>query len=139
MLAPNMSRAYDEVKRILLQDGVTPLSTVADPGRDIADWMRESRARMRPPNAATRWRWCAPTATKDSSAICFKSVSTDANASQSTRGGSAAICGACSFGVTLPIDVSGYGIERFDVAGDDWPSEFQGWLNQAHERPAAAP
>ena len=27
-------------------DGIAPLTTVADPGRDIADWMRESRARI---------------------------------------------------------------------------------------------
>ena len=38
--------AYDEVKQALLLDGMAPLSTVADPGRDIADWMRESRARI---------------------------------------------------------------------------------------------
>jgi hypothetical protein len=43
---PENASAYDEVKSALVQDGISSLSTVADPGRDIADWMRESRARV---------------------------------------------------------------------------------------------
>ena len=42
-------------------------------------------------------------------------------------------------GVALPIDVSSYGIERFDVAKDDWRGKFHGWLNEAQEASAAAP
>jgi hypothetical protein len=40
-------------------------------------------------------------------------------------------------GQGLPIDVSGYGIERFDVGREDWRGQFQGWLKQAQERSAA--
>ena len=43
---PENASAYDDIKRVLSQDGIATLSTVADPGRDIADWMRESRARI---------------------------------------------------------------------------------------------
>ena len=43
---PEYAAVCDEVKRILSQDGIAPLSAVADPGRDIADWTRESRARI---------------------------------------------------------------------------------------------
>ena len=42
-------------------------------------------------------------------------------------------------GQALPIDVSSYGIERFDVAKDDWRGKFHGWLNKAQEASAAAP
>jgi hypothetical protein len=40
---PEHASICDEVRRMLAQDGIIPLSTVADPGRDIADWSRESR------------------------------------------------------------------------------------------------
>jgi hypothetical protein len=34
--------------------------------------------------------------------------------------------------------VSRFGIERFDLANEDWRGQFHGWLNQAREQPAAA-
>jgi hypothetical protein len=40
-------------------------------------------------------------------------------------------------GEILPIDVSGYGIERFDLAQEDWRNRFHGWLDQARRQPAA--
>jgi len=39
-------------------------------------------------------------------------------------------------GGPLPIDVSGYDIERFDLAGDDWRGKFRGWL-ESSQRAAA--
>jgi hypothetical protein len=42
-------------------------------------------------------------------------------------------------GRTFPIDVSGYGIQRFDLAERDWRGRFHGWLNTGHARPRAAP
>ena len=39
-------------------------------------------------------------------------------------------------GGPLPIDESGYDIERFDLAGDDWRGKFRGWL-ESSQRAAA--
>ena len=33
-------------------------------------------------------------------------------------------------GTPLPIDIAGYGIERFDLAQDDWQSKFAAWLER---------
>ena len=41
-------------------------------------------------------------------------------------------------GQTLPIDVTGIGIERFDLADDSWSGRFRGWLDQARAQPLAA-
>jgi hypothetical protein len=42
-------------------------------------------------------------------------------------------------GRTLPIDVSGYGIQRFDLDDSDWRGKFQGWLYPGHAQPTTAP
>ncbi len=42
-------------------------------------------------------------------------------------------------GQSMPIDVSGFGIERFDLSRDDWHNKFHAWLNQNRARPSAAP
>jgi hypothetical protein len=41
-------------------------------------------------------------------------------------------------GETLPIDVSGYEIERFDLRSDDWRGKFRGWLEHSGEQRASA-
>jgi len=68
---PKYASIYDEVKRVLSQEGIAPLSAVADPGRNIADWTRESRARVE----------TVMTTKSGSSAISSKSESMNANAS----------------------------------------------------------
>ncbi len=136
---PENVTVYDEVKRVLLQDGIAPLSTVADPGRDIADWMRESRARME-----TAKRCDALALVRADDDECFigdvLEIGVDERERIQSARGSPLPCAVLDRSkMNLPIDVSGYGIERFDVANDDWRGKFQAWLNQTQDRPAAAP
>jgi hypothetical protein len=136
---PEYAGAYDDVKRVLIEDGIAPLSAVADPGRDIADWMRESRARI---ETAKRCDALALVrADQDEKFIGdLLEIGVDERERIQSARGAALPCAVLDrSGVSLPIDVSSYGIERFDVGRDDWRGQFQGWLKQAQESAAAAP
>jgi hypothetical protein len=41
-------------------------------------------------------------------------------------------------GKSLPIDVSPFRIERFDLTHDNWSGEFHAWLNRVHEHEGVA-
>jgi TIR domain len=135
---PENAGAYDEVKRVLQEDGIAPLSAVADPGRDIADWMRESRARI---ETAKRCDALALVRADGNEKFIgdLLEIGVDERERIQTARGAPLPCAVLDrSGQTLPIDVSSYGIERFDVGRDDWRSRFQGWLKQAQESSAAA-
>jgi hypothetical protein len=136
---PEHASVCDEVKRALSQDGIAPLSAVADPGRDMADWTRESRARIE-----TAKRCDALALVRGDGDERFIGDLLEIGVDERERIGAAR--GAtlpCAVldrsGQGLPIDVSGYGIERFDLASDDWRGRFNGWLDQARAGAAAAP
>ena len=135
---PENASVYDEVKRDLLREGIAPFSTVADPGRDIADWMRESRARI---ETATHCDALALVrADGDDQFIGdLLDIGVDERERIQSARGSPLPCAVLDrSGESLPIDVSSYGIEHFDVGREGWRGQFHGWLKQAHERSAAA-
>jgi hypothetical protein len=135
---PEYASVCDEVKRALSQEGIAPLSAIADPGRDISDWTRESRARIE-----TAKRCDALALVRGDGDERFigdlLEIGVDERERIQTARGAPLPCAVLDrSGQTLPIDVSGYGIERFDLGREDWRGKFHGWLNQARERPAAA-
>jgi hypothetical protein len=136
---PECATVCDEVKRILSQDGIIPLSAVADPGRDIADWTRESRARI---EAAKRCHALALVRGDGDERFIgdLLEIGVDERERiQSAREAPLPCAVLDRSGQMLPIDVSGYGIQRFDLANEDWRSQFHGWLLQGCARPIAAP
>jgi hypothetical protein len=135
---PENAAAYDEVKRVLQADGMAPLSTVPDPGRDIADWMRESRARMETAKRCHALALVRADGDEKFIGDLLEIGVDERERIQSARGAPLPCAVLDRSKEGLPIDVSSYGIEHFDVASDDWRGKFQGWLNQTQERPAAA-
>jgi hypothetical protein len=135
---PESALVYDEVRRLLVQDGVAPLSTVADPGRDIADWMRESRARIETAKRCDALALVRSDGDERFIGDLLEIGVDERERIQSARGTPLPCAVLDRSGEVLPIDVSGYGIEHFDVAREDWREKFHGWLAQAHERSAAA-
>jgi hypothetical protein len=135
---PENATLYDEVKQALLQDGIAPLSTVADPGRDIADWMRESRARIETAKRCDALALVRADGNEKFIGDLLEIGVDERERIQSARGAPLPCAVLDRSGVALPIDVSSYGIERFDVAKDDWRGKFHGWLNKAQEASAAA-
>jgi hypothetical protein len=136
---PEDALVYDEVKQILMLDGISPLTTMADPGRDLADWMRESRARI---ETAKRCDALALVRADGDERFIgdLLEIGVDERERIQTARGVPLPCAVLDrSGQALPIDVSSYGIERFDVASEDWRGKFQDWLKQPQERSADAP
>jgi hypothetical protein len=128
----------DEVKRILTEDGIAPLTTETEPGGALANWNRESRIRI------------------EAAKICDASALVRANDDerfegdllqigiderdriQSSRGVPLPCAVLDRSGQKLPIDVSPFGIERFDLISPDWRGKFRGWLDSSREQSAAS-
>jgi hypothetical protein len=136
---PEYAAVYDEVKRILSKDGITPLSAVADPGRDIADWTRESRARIETAKRCDALALVRGDGDERFIGDLLEIGVDERERIQSARGASLPCAVLDHSGRMLPIDVSDYGIERFDLTDNDWRGKFHGWLDQARAQPVAAP
>ncbi|HXF89249.1 MAG TPA: toll/interleukin-1 receptor domain-containing protein [Xanthobacteraceae bacterium] len=129
----------EQVKQALSQDGIAPLSTIADPGRDILDWRKESRARIE--------------TAKHCDALALVRADTDERflgdlleigvdereRIQSDRGKPLPCAVLDHSGEKLPIDVSPFGIERFDLKTEDWRNRFRSWLDSSRASAAFAP
>lgn len=136
---PKYAAIYDEVKRVLSQEGIAPLSAVADPGRDIADWTRESRARVETAKRCDALALVRGDDDEERFIGDLLEIGVDERERIQSARGTALPCAVLDHsGHTLPIDVSSYGIERFDLARDDWHDKFHGWLDQPHELTATA-
>jgi TIR domain len=132
---PEHASVYDEVRQALSQDGIAPLSAMADPGHDIADWTREKRARM---ETARRCDALALVrADTDEQFIGdLMDIGMDERGRIEAARGTPLPCAVLDrSGQGLPIDVSQWGIERFDLGNLDWRGKFRGWLEQ---KPAQA-
>jgi hypothetical protein len=128
----------DEVKKILAEDGIAPLTPVADPGPDIADWTRESRARI---ETAKRCDALALVRadTDDRFIGDLLEIGVDERERIQAARGSPLPCAVLDrSGQSLPIDVSPFGIERFDLASTDWRGKFRSWLERPGDRTAQA-
>lgn len=135
---PEHAAVCDEVKRTLLQDGIPAVSPMTDPGRDIADFARESRARIE-----SAKRCDALALLRGDGDECFIDdlfeIGVDERERiQNARGAPLPCAVLDRSGQYLPVDLSGFGIERFDLGHDDWRGKFHGWLDQARARPGAA-
>ena len=129
----------DEVKRALSQDGIAAVSPVPDHGRDIADWRRESRARIETAKRCDALALLRGDGDELFIDDCMEIGIDERERIESARGAPLPCAVLDRSGQALPVDVSGFGIERFDLGRDDWRGKFHGWLNQNRARPAAAP
>lgn len=136
--APKHAAVCDEIKRLLFEDGIPALSPIADPGRDIAEFARESRARIA---AAKRCDALALLRGDDDERFMddLYEIGVDERDRIEEARGTPLPCAVLDrSGQRLPIDVSGFGIERFDLGSDDWRSKFHLWLERSRAQPRAA-
>lgn len=113
-----------EVHDRLLDDGFEPAGGTPDPGKELIDWMLESKIRIK--------------TAKDCDALALIRAKGDANFPFTLRNigyyeretidrarRAPLPCAVLDHsGEELPIDVSGWGIERFDLLNGDWRGEF---------------
>ena len=136
---PEYATVCDEVKRALSQDGIAPLSAVADPGRDMADWTRESRARIETAKRCDALALVRGDGDERFIDDLFEIGVDERERIQSARGAPLPCAVLDRSGQLLPVDLSGFGIERFDLGRDDWRGKFHGWLDQSRGPVVAAP
>jgi hypothetical protein len=120
--------ARNQVQRLLSQLGIIPLSAAIDTGNAIADWNREAKARF---EAAKRCDALALVRTDDGEGFIgdLLDIGVDERQRiQSARGTSLPCAVLDQSGAPLPIDISAFGIERFDLGHENWQSKFGAWL-----------
>jgi hypothetical protein len=128
----------EEVKKILKDDGIEPLTPVIDLGRELSDLTRASRVRIE-----TAIRCDALALLRGDADARFVGDLIDIGIKERERmqlaRGAPLPCAVLDrSGETLPIDVSRYEIERFDLGSDDWRGKFRGWLDQSRTQQGAA-
>lgn len=136
---PEHSSTYNEVKGVLEQDGIRSLGLREGPGADMASWGRASDARI---EAAKHCDALALVRADDSVNFIGDLIQVgtkERERIESARGAPLPCAVLDRSGQALPIDVSGLGIERFDIGRDDWRGRFHGWLDQARQQAVAPP
>jgi TIR domain len=127
----------DEVRRILTEDGIAALIAASDPGRDMADWTRESRMRV---ETARRCEALAMVRADGDERFVgdLLEIGVDERTRIESARGAPLPCAVLDrSGQSLPFDVSPFKIERFDICSDDWRGKFRGWLDQARQQPTS--
>jgi hypothetical protein len=129
--------ARADIGRVLTQDGIMPL-TAHGAGSGLADWHRESGARM-----ATAQRCEALALLRPDDGDRFVGdlldIGVDERARIADARGAPLPCAVLDkTGAELPIDVAPFGIEHFDVTRENWRGDFRQWLDAARARPADA-
>lgn len=136
---PEYASVCSEVKQALSQDGIPALSPVVDPGRDIADFVRERRARMESAKRCDALALLRGDADERFIDDLFEIGVDERERIQDARGAPLPCAVLDRSGQSLPIDLSGFGIERFDIGRADWRGKFHFWLDQTQPRTVATP
>jgi hypothetical protein len=127
-----------EVRDRLSEVGFDPAIDMTGPGEELRDWRRETKNRIE--------------MAKDYDALALIRAKGDANfpftlrnigyyereAIAQARGAPLPCVVLDRSGEELPIDVSGWGVEHFDLHNNNWSGEFRQWLDKAEARPVAA-
>jgi hypothetical protein len=130
--------ARNDIQRLLSEFGITPLSAMIDTGNAMTDWTREGKARF---EAAKRCDALALIRCDDNEGFIGDLIDVGVDEReriQSARGTPLPCAVLDQSGIPLPIDVSAYGIERFDLSHANWRSEFGAWLEAAYAQGARA-
>jgi hypothetical protein len=128
---PEYASVCEAVRRRLAEEGVTPLSPIAEAGTQLADWARESKVRI---EAAKRCQALALMRADDNATFIgdlFDIGVDERERIQSARGAPMPCAVLDLSGQGLPIDVSIYGIRRFDLCDPIWHRKFRAWLDAA--------
>jgi hypothetical protein len=123
--------ARNDVQRALAPLGIVGLSIEANQGGTLNAWNEEAKARFeiaKNCHALVLLRTdTSPTFLGD-----LLQIGVDEREQIRSARNSALPCAVLDLsGKPLPIDVSTFGINRFDLSRQDWPDEFAAWLQEA--------
>jgi hypothetical protein len=134
---PEGEAARAEIGQALKSDGFLPVAP-APIGHSLAGWQGEANVRL---EAAKRCE--ALTLLRVPDADKFVGDLLDIGVTErerivAARGAPLPCAVFDKSGADLPIDITGYGIERFDVTQAGWHGQFRSWLDASRVLPAAA-
>jgi hypothetical protein len=127
---PDHARARDDIGRQLLQDGIAPLTQPANAPNNLGGWQKDSGARM---EAARRCQALALVRADDDQRFVgdLLDIGVDEREQIATARGAPLPCAVLDrTGAPMPIDVTPFGIDRFDLSCDAWRREFRDWLDR---------
>jgi hypothetical protein len=127
-----------DIGRALAQDGIVPLTAHANAGGGLSAWQRDSSARM---EAAKRCEALALLRADDGDRFVgdLLDIGVDECARIADARGTPLPCAVLDkTGASLPIDVSPFGIQHFDVNRENWRGDFRHWLDTVRAQQAAA-
>jgi hypothetical protein len=127
-----------EIGRVLEQDGIVPLTAQMNGDRGLAGWQHESGARM---EAAKRCSALALLRPQDADRFVgdLIDIGVDERARIEDARGAPLSCAVLdNTGMSMPINVASFGIERFDINRENWRGEFRHWLDSARPQRVGA-
>jgi hypothetical protein len=132
--------ARADIGRVLTQEGIVSLTAHVSADGGLAGWQRDSGARM---EAAKRCEALALLRPDDGDRFVgdLLDIGVDERARIADARGAPLPCAVLDkTGASLPIDVTSFGIEHFDVSRENWRGDFRQWLDAAHaQRGQASP
>ncbi|MEA2759544.1 MAG: hypothetical protein QOH65_2157 [Methylobacteriaceae bacterium] len=120
------------ISHALEQDGIVPLTAHINGGGGLAGWQRDSKARM---EAAKRCEALALLRADDDDRFVGDLIDIgvdECDRIANARGAPFPCAILDKTGTNLPIDVSPFRIERFDVTQENWRGRFRDWLDRPH-------
>jgi hypothetical protein len=127
-----------EIGRVLALEGLVPLTARVSAEGGLASWQRESGARI---ETAKRCEALALLRPQDPDRFVgdLIDIGVDERARIADARGAPLPCAVLdNTGAGMPIDVTPFGIEHFDVSRESWRGEFRRWLDAARPKGAEA-
>jgi hypothetical protein len=135
---PEYASTYDEVSRILTQDGIAPLTASANPSHNMAGWRQESLMRFETAKCCDALALVRADGDARFVGDLLEIGVDERGRIENSRGAPLPCAVLDRSGQSLPVDVSKFGIERFDLANDNWRGHFHGWLERFRGQPVGA-
>jgi hypothetical protein len=127
-----------KIDGLLREDGFDPTGDMPDPGKELLDWRRESKIRIKKAKDCAALALIRAKGDADFPSTLRNIGHYERETIESARRAPLPCAVLDQSDEELPIDVSGWGIERFDLRNGDWRGEFRQWLDKAEARPVAA-
>jgi hypothetical protein len=133
---PENETIRTEIGSALKSDGIVLLTAQSSPGGDLMAWQREAKERIemaRRCEALTLLR----VDNRERFVGDLLDIGVDEREHIESERGAPMPCAVLDkSGAGLPIDVTDFRIERFDVTRAEWRNEFRKWLDAARGRQA---
>jgi hypothetical protein len=128
---PGDASLVGDLQRRLKPLGINLMSAVSGAGHELADWVREGKARFEVAKRCDALALVRPDSDDNFVGDLIDIGVDECERVQAARGTPLPCAVFDRSGADFPIDVSPYDIRRFDLARTNWDAEFAAWLREA--------